>query len=143
MLDIAIEPPLTGSAVLNPWAEFNLSGQFVAETWGLISPGMPQTAARTAAHYVHTGVEGEPVQSAQMVASMIATAFFTSDTGAILDAGATALDPNSAMRRIVDDVRRWHAAKPARLARRPGPASRKNTVCTAARTCANRNGVPV
>jgi hypothetical protein len=112
LLDIGIEPPLTGSTALNPWAEFNLSGQFVAETWGLISPGMPRTAARTAAHYVHVSVEGEPVQSAQMIASMIAAAFFTSDTGAILDAGAAALDPKSTMRRIVADVRQWHAASP-------------------------------
>ena len=29
MMDIGFEPPLTGSAALNPWAEFNISGQFL------------------------------------------------------------------------------------------------------------------
>ena len=43
-------PPLTGRIAINPWADFNLSGQFVSETWGLISPGMPQTAARIGIH---------------------------------------------------------------------------------------------
>ena len=46
LMDLGLDPPLTGRIEINPWADFNLSGQFVSETWGLISPGMPQTAAR-------------------------------------------------------------------------------------------------
>src|SRR5262252_6749898 len=42
IMDLGIDPPLTGARALNPWADFNLSGQFVSESWGLISPGMPQ-----------------------------------------------------------------------------------------------------
>ena len=112
LLDIGIEPPLTGSVHLNPWAGFNLSGQFVSESWGLISPGMPRTAARLAAHYIHTSVDLEPIQSAQMFSSMVATAFLTSDIGRIIDAGAAAVDGNSEMRRIADDVRSWHRQNP-------------------------------
>ncbi|MHC4642595.1 MAG: hypothetical protein ACYS32_13195 [Planctomycetota bacterium] len=41
LMDIGIQPPLTGSIVLNPWADFNISGQFICETFGLLAPGMP------------------------------------------------------------------------------------------------------
>lgn len=112
LMDLGIDPPLTGQPELNPWASFNLSGQFVAESWGLISPGMPRTAARTGVHYTHVSVDGEPIQAAQMITAMIATAFLTSDVNAILDAGAAALDPNSVMSRILGDVRRWHRENP-------------------------------
>jgi ADP-ribosylglycohydrolase len=112
LIDLGIEPPLTGRAEINPWAAFNLSGQFVSETWGLISPGMPQTAARIGTHYTHVSVDGEAIQSTQMVTAMIATAFLTSDMETILDAGAAAMDPKSVLSRIMSDVRRWYRENP-------------------------------
>ena len=112
IMDLGINPPLTGRIEINPWADFNLSGQFVSESWGLISPGMPQTAARIGIYYTHVSVDGEAVQSTQMMDAMIATAFLTNDMTAILDAGAAALDPKSAMSEIMTDVRRWHQENP-------------------------------
>ncbi|MBS1877503.1 MAG: ADP-ribosylglycohydrolase family protein [Acidobacteria bacterium] len=112
ILDIGVEPPLTGRLEINPWADFNLSGQFVSESWGLISPGMPQTAARIGSHYTHVSVDGEAVQAAQMMAAMIAAAFFTNDMEKILDAGAASVDSRSVMREIVTDVRRWWRENP-------------------------------
>jgi hypothetical protein len=112
LLDLGIQPPLTGSVALNPWASFNLSGQFVSESWGLISPGMPRTAARIGTHYTHVAVEGEPIQSTQLFAAMIATAFFTSDIDKILDAGVAAIDPASKLHQVVVDVRAWHKKYP-------------------------------
>lgn len=113
LLDLGIDPPVTGRLEINPWADFNLSGQFVSESWGLISPGMPQTAARIGIHYTHVGVDGEPIQSTQMMDAMISAAFLTSDMDRILDAGAAALDPRSVMHEIMSDVRRWHRENPA------------------------------
>jgi len=112
ILDLGIDPPLTGKIEINPWADFNLSGQFVAESWGLISPGMPQTAARIGAHYTHVSVDGEPIQSTQMIDAMISTAFLTGDMEQILDAGASALDPKSVMSEIMSDMRRWYRQNP-------------------------------
>jgi hypothetical protein len=97
---------------LNPWAEFNLSGQFVSESWGLISPGMPQTASRIGAYYTHVSIDGEPLQAAQLFSTMVASAFLTSDINKILDAGVAAMDPKSEMRRVVLDVRQWHRQHP-------------------------------
>jgi hypothetical protein len=112
ILDLGIDPPLTGRVEINPWADFNLSGQFVSESWGLISPGMPQTAARIGIHYTHVSIDGEAIQSTQMMDAMLATAFFTSDMEKILDAGAAAVDPKSVMSQIISDVRQWYRQHP-------------------------------
>ena len=34
LMDLGIKPPLTGSTALNPWADFNISGQFLCESFG-------------------------------------------------------------------------------------------------------------
>lgn len=112
LLDLGIEPPLTGMAAFNPWAGFNLSGQFVAETWGLISPGLPRTASRLALHYTHVSVEGEPAQAAQIIATMVASAYSASSVEAVIEAGRAALDPRSILARVHADVVRWHAQNP-------------------------------
>lgn len=138
LLDIGILPNLTGSALLNPWAGFNLSGQFVSESWGLISPGMPQTAARIGVHYTHVSVDGEPIQATQLFTAMIATAYFTGDVQKIVEAGLAATDPASDMHRIVRDVRIWHARYP-----RDWRATRKliRQTWSVGNPTADRNGV--
>jgi ADP-ribosylglycohydrolase len=113
LMDLGFDPPLTGQIQFNPWADFNLSGQFLSETWGLIAPGLPRTAARLAHHYTRVAIDLEPAQAAQMFSAMIATAFLTGDLEKILDAGAAAADPKSLMRRILAGVRRWHKENPS------------------------------
>jgi ADP-ribosylglycohydrolase len=112
LMDLGLEPPLTGNVLLNPWAEFNISGQFLCETFGLIAPAMPQTASRIGLHYTRVAIDGEPAQTTQLFDAMIATAFRTEDLQLILNAGTAAVDPDSTIRRIVEDVRRWHRASP-------------------------------
>ncbi len=112
LMDIGIDPPLTGSIVLNPWADFNISGQFVCETFGLLAPGMPQTAARLGLNYTTVTISGEPAQTTQLFTAMIATAFVSDDLDTIIEAGLAAIDPDCRIRQIVEDVRRWHDAHP-------------------------------
>lgn len=113
LMDIGFEPPLTGSIAFNPWADFNISGQFVCECFGLLAPCMPQTAARIALNYTRVAIDAEPAQTTQLFTAMIATAFMTDDIDVILDAGLKAVDPNCAIREIVGDVRSWHRLHPA------------------------------
>ncbi|MFC1604623.1 ADP-ribosylglycohydrolase family protein [Planctomycetota bacterium] len=108
LMDIGIDPPLTGNLVLNPWSGFNISGQFVCESFGLIAPGMPQTAARIGLNYTHVTIDAEPAQTTQLFTAMISTAFFTDDIDAILDAGLASVDPDSGILPIIKDVRGWH-----------------------------------
>lgn len=112
LMDIGIDPPLTGSLALNPWAGFNISGQFVCETFGLIAPAMPQTAGRIGLNYTHVSIDGEPAQTTQLFTAMVATAFTTDSIENILDAGVAAIDPESSIAPIIRDVRRWHKENP-------------------------------
>jgi hypothetical protein len=112
LMDLGIEPPLTGSSVLNPWADFNISGQFLCETFGLIAPAMPQAAARIGLNYTRVAIDGEPAQTTQLFASMIAMAFVEDDIDALLDHGLAAIDPSSDIARIVAEVRGWHKQHP-------------------------------
>lgn len=112
LMDLGIEPPLTGSSVLNPWADFNISGQFLCETFGLIAPAMPRVAARLGLNYTRVAIDGEPAQTTQLFASMIAMAFVEDDVDRLLDCGMAAVDPDSVVLQIVKDVRDWHRQHP-------------------------------
>ena len=111
-MDIGIDPPLTGNLAVNPWAGFNISGQFVCETFGLTAPAMPQTAARIGLNYTHVSIDGEPAQTTQLFTAMIATAFVSNDIEKIIDAGIASIDPASEIVPIIEDVRRWHKENP-------------------------------
>lgn len=112
LIDLGIEPPLTGSGVLNPWASFNLAGQFLSETFALMAPAMPTSAAQLALHYTRVSIDGEPAQTTQLFAAMIARAFRVDDVDELLDAGLQAVDPASRVRRVVEKVRAWHRRHP-------------------------------
>ncbi|MFH1068821.1 MAG: hypothetical protein V1794_04290, partial [Candidatus Glassbacteria bacterium] len=72
LMEIGLVPPYTGRIALNPWSVFNISGQFVCESFGLISPAMPQAAATIGTHYTHVTIDGEPSQATQLFTAMIA-----------------------------------------------------------------------
>lgn len=112
LMDIGIQPPYTGYTVFNPWAEFNVSGQFLCETFGLIAPGMPQFAARMALNYTTVTINNEPAQTTQLFTGMIASAFVEEDMEAILNAGIAQLDKSSDIYRVVADARNWHRQYP-------------------------------
>ena len=111
-MDIGINPPYTGYTTLNPWAEFNVSGQFLCETFGLVAPAMPQTAAKIGLNYTSVAINNEPAQTTQLFTTMIATAFVENDMNKILDAGIASLDKNSIILQIINDVKKWHNQYP-------------------------------
>lgn len=112
LMDIDMKPPMTGLMSLNPWADFNVSGQFLCETFGLLAPAMPQTAAKIGLHYTKVAIDHEPAQTTQLFTSMIATAFVENDINKILDAGIASIDPNSNTLKIINDVKQWHRQNP-------------------------------
>ncbi len=108
LMDLGIVPPMTGWVALNPWSEFNISGQFVSECFGLVSPAMPATAARLGLHYTRVTIDGEPAQATQLFTAMIAQAFVEENIVKILATGLSAVDRKSKIFRIVTDVfSRW------------------------------------
>jgi len=112
LMDLGIQPPMTGSVVLNPWAEFNVSGQFISESFGLVAPAMPQTAAKIGLHYTKVAIDNEPAQTTQLFTTMISTAFVESDINKIVDAGVASLDTKSMLISVIADVRKWHSQNP-------------------------------
>jgi len=112
LLDIGINPPYTGKIALNPWAEFNISGQFICETFGVICPAMPQSAAKLGLNYTKVTIDAEPAQATQLFTTMIAMAYIEDDINRILDAGYSTLDPGSKIRIIIDDIKKWYKDNP-------------------------------
>ncbi len=112
LMDIGMKPPYTGYTTFNPWAEFNVSGQFLAETFGLVAPAMPQTAAKIGLNYTSVAINNEPAQTTQLFTTMIATAFIEDDINKILDAGIASLDRTSIILQIINDIKQWHRQYP-------------------------------
>src|SRR5690606_34229788 len=112
LMDIGIEPPLTGYAPINPWASFNLSGQFLSETFALLAPGMPQTASKIGLHYTQVSIGQESAHATQAFCSMIAVALIEDDIRKIIQWGIAALDEKSIIRDIARDVVDWQRQYP-------------------------------
>ena len=107
LMDVGIKPPLTGRIAVNPWSVFNISGQFVCEAFGMIAPGMPQTASKIGLHYTHVTIDGEPAQTTQLFDTMIAMAFIETDIEKIVTDGLVAVDPKCDIHNVVSDVQQW------------------------------------
>jgi len=111
LMDEGVVPPATGSVARNPHAWYNLSGQFCVESYGLIAPGLPQTAADIGLHYAHIAVSEEPLQATQFWTSLIALrAFHAGSLEDALQQALAAVDPKSCMAAVVADTRKaFHA----------------------------------
>jgi len=112
LMDLGIKPPFTGYSTFNPWAEFNISGQFLCETYGLVAPAMPQTAARIGLNYTTVAINNEPAQTTQLFTTMIATAFVENDIKKIIEAGVSSLDKSSIILQIINDIDKWYTQYP-------------------------------
>ncbi len=113
LMEQGVLPPETGSVARNLHAWYNLSGQFCVEAYGLIAPGMPQTAADIGLHYAHIAVSEEPLQATQFWTSLISLGAFPE--GPLEDAmqqAVAAIDPKSCMAEVVADARRAFHAHP-------------------------------
>ena len=107
-----ILPPWTSHGALNPHARYNLSGQFCAESYGFLAPGLPAASARIGAHYTHITVRGEPIQACAYWTSMVSLAFFERDIERLADRSLGAVDPASQHAEMVKDILAWYRAAP-------------------------------
>jgi hypothetical protein len=113
LMDQGVLPPETGSVTRNPHAWYNLSGQFCVESYGLIAPGMPQTAADIGLHYARIAVSEEPLQATQFWTSLISLrAFHDGSLADALQLATAAVDPKSCLTEVVNDARRAFHGQP-------------------------------
>ncbi|MGQ9770808.1 MAG: ADP-ribosylglycohydrolase family protein [Thermogutta sp.] len=105
LMDEGLAPPLTGSVQYNEHAWYNLAGQFAVESYGLIAPGMPQTAANIGLYYARISVSEEPLQAVQFWTSAVSGSFLSSRSVVeLLEESLKAVDPKSEMAQAVRDA---------------------------------------
>lgn len=113
LMDQGMIPPATGDPKNNDRAAFNLAGQFCTESYGIVSPGMPQAAADIGIHYAHISVSGESIQAAQFWTTLISlNAFYKGPMERLIKDALKAVDPTSAMNEAVLDAIKTYNENP-------------------------------
>jgi len=106
-----INPPLSGSWQYNADC-YAIDWQIESDHVGLVSPGMPMTAADLAWRAGHVVGHGDGVYGAVIVAAMTQAAFFADSLSQILQAGRTAAPSGTIYRAMVDSLFSWRSRYP-------------------------------
>lgn len=110
LLKDGVEPPESGSIARNGKVVAEQVGaQIFAEGWGLVSPGDPERAAAMAVQSARVSHDGEALQAARVVAALVAQAFVEPDVQRLFDTATELVASDCLIRRVIDDVRQWHA----------------------------------
>ena len=105
-----IKAPKSGSKELNGQVvSEQIGAQIFIDGWAMVSPGDAEQSARLATEAAKVSHDGEAVYGAVVLAVMEAMAFVESDTDALLDLALGYIPSDSVIRRLIDDVRDWHA----------------------------------
>lgn len=87
-----------------------IGAQIFIDGWAMVAPGNPALAARLAREAGNVSHDGESVHAAVVWAAMEAEAFRSRDVDHLLDTGLSFVPSDSAIARLISDVRRWHAS---------------------------------
>jgi ADP-ribosylglycohydrolase len=127
-LQSGIPAPRSGSLELNG-AEVaeQIGAQIFIDGWAMVAPGDPELAADLARRAASVSHDGAAIHGAQIVAAMEAQAFVEPDINALIDTALRFIPADSIIRRLIHDIREWHAQHPgdwratrARIAERYG-----------------------
>jgi ADP-ribosylglycohydrolase len=109
-LKSGVEAPQSGSIALNgKTVAEQIGAQIFIDGWAMVSPGNPEQAVWLAEQAGRVSHDGESVHAARLLAAMEAQAFVETDVQKLLDAGLGFVPADCLIRRVVDDVRGWHA----------------------------------
>ena len=89
---------------------FSIGPQFSADVYGMMTPGMPNTAAKLARQYGHINGYAEGTDGAVFMAGMVSLAFVETDARAIVRKAAGLIHPSSPYRQALDLVIRMAEA---------------------------------
>jgi ADP-ribosylglycohydrolase len=105
-----IPAPQSGSIELNgKTVAEQIGAQIFIDGWAMVSPGNPEQAAYLAEQAGRVSHDGESVHAAKLLAAMEAQAFVEADVQKLLDVGLGFVPADCLIRRVVEDVRGWHA----------------------------------
>lgn len=109
-LKSGVPAPESGSIALNgKTVAEQIGAQIFIDGWAMVSPGNPEQAAYFAEQAGRVSHDGESVHAAKLLAAMEAQAFVEPDVHRLLDVGLGFVPKDALIRRVVEDVRDWHA----------------------------------
>jgi ADP-ribosylglycohydrolase len=109
-LKSGIPAPQSGSIEFNgTTVAEQIGAQIFIDGWAMMSPGNPEQAAYLAEQAGRVSHDGEAVHAAKLLAAMEAQAFIETDIQKLLDVGLGFVPGDCLVRRVVEDVRTWHA----------------------------------
>ena len=110
LMQDGVLPPHSGSIESNGKVVAEQVGaQIFVEAWAMACPGEPDRAAFLAEQAASVSHDGEALFAARVVAALVAQAFVESDVDALLDTAVSLIPRDCLIRRVIDDVREWHA----------------------------------
>jgi ADP-ribosylglycohydrolase len=110
LLRDGVQPPDSGSITRNGVVVAEQVGaQIFVEGWAMACPGDPERAAALAAQAASVSHDGEALHAARIVAAIVAQAFVEPDVNRLLDTATSLIPPDCLIRRVIEDVREWHA----------------------------------
>ena len=108
-----VQAPESGSMGLNgKVVSEQIGAQIFIDGWAMVSPGDPDQAAALSEKAARVSHDGEAVYGAVVMAVLEAMAFVEQDTDKLLDKAMEYIPADSVIRRLIDDVRTWHAKEP-------------------------------
>ena len=108
-----IEAPDSGSMALNgKVVAEQIGAQIFIDGWAMVSPGDADQAAALSEKAARVSHDGEAVYGAIVMAVLEAMAFVEQDTNKLLDKALDYIPGDSVIRKLIDDVRTWHAKEP-------------------------------
>ena len=109
-LAAGVPAPESGSIAMNgKVVAEQIGAQIFIDGWAMVAPGDPEHAADLARRAASVSHDGEAVYGAQVLAAMEAAAFVERDTNKLLDIGVAQIPADSVLRRMIGDIRDWHA----------------------------------
>jgi hypothetical protein len=106
-----IWPPHSGRPPANKRSE-SIDAQIEADIWGLIAPGLPDTARGLAERAASLTNAGTGTDGARFVATCYSLAFFERDPRRLVESALASIHPDSDYAQMVRDVLAWHAETP-------------------------------
>lgn len=106
-----MKPPASGYWLNNPHADC-IDFQIEADFAGLMSPGMPQAAARVADHIGHIMNYGDGWYGGVFVSSMYALAFTRNSVADVVQEALKMIPEKTKFHACIADVLRWHKQYP-------------------------------
>jgi ADP-ribosylglycohydrolase len=89
-----------------------IGAQIFIDGWAMVAPGDPEYAVELARRAASVSHDGEAIYGAQVVAAMESLAFVEPDRMKLLEAALSFIPPDSAIYRMIADVREWHSRYP-------------------------------